>query len=91
MPEKLVETANCFYKDDTEMEWICLQINTTGLAFNSIEVKMEESTIDPTLKCPHIFGGIPKECVSKVYPVQRGEDGAFLFIKGLTDVCCTKK
>jgi uncharacterized protein (DUF952 family) len=91
MPDRLIETANCFYKDDKEMEWVCLQINVSGLTFHSIEIKMVPSDIDKTLKCPHIYGGLPRECINKVYPVERTEDGTFVFVKGLTDMCCAKK
>mgnify|MGYP000093378842 CR=1 FL=1 len=91
MPEKLMETANCFYKDDKEMDWVCLQIDTSGLSFHGIEVTMEASITDPELKCPKIFGGIPRGAINKVYDVQRAEDGSFVFVKGLTDQCTTKK
>lgn len=86
-PQRLVETANCFYSKSDEKEWICLEINTTGLAVFGIEIKMELSETDPELKCPHIFGGLPRETVVKVYPILRGENGEFLFVQGLTDVC----
>ena len=90
-PSRLMETANCFYKTSTEKEWICLEIDVVGLKVNSIETVMESSKDDESLKCPHIFGGIPRECVRKLYSVQRGEDGTFLFVKGLTDMCTNKK
>jgi uncharacterized protein (DUF952 family) len=90
MPDRLMETANCFYKDDKEMDWVCLQIDTSGLSFHGIEIKMVDSTIDSTLKCPHIFGSLPRGVINNVFPVQRTEDGTFVLIKGLTDHC-TKK
>ncbi|GKY96018.1 hypothetical protein MPSEU_000562300 [Mayamaea pseudoterrestris] len=82
-----MELANCFYKSSTELEWVCIEIDVVGLKVNSIETKMVESEKDPKLQCPHIFGGIPRECVRKVYNVQRAEDGTFLVVEGLTDSC----
>jgi uncharacterized protein (DUF952 family) len=89
-PSRLMETANCFYKNSTDKDWVCLEIDVVGLKVNGIETKMEESESDPKLQCPHIFGGIPRECVRKVYIVQRGDDGTFLSVKGLTDMCSSK-
>ena len=90
-PSRLMETANCFYKESIEQEWVCLELDIVGLKVNGIETIMETSATDKTLKCPHIFGGIPRECVRKVYAVQRANDGTFLFVKGLTDACTVKK
>jgi uncharacterized protein (DUF952 family) len=89
-PGRLVETANCFYKESTETDWICIEIDVVGLKANDVETKMEPSESDPSLKCPQIFGGIPKECVRKIYPVRRETDGTFVSIDGLTDVCQRK-
>jgi len=88
-PSKLTEIGTCFYGDApiTE-EWICLQINTTGLKFNGIEVTMEESAENPELKCARVYGGFPRETVTKVYNVQRASDGTFVSIRGLTDATC---
>ena len=91
---RLVETANCFYqtKSPPAEEWCCLEIDTMGLRMNSIKLEMVPSDMDPTLKCPHIFGEIPEECVRNVYPVQRNkENGEFLFVLGLTDTCQSHK
>eukprot|EP00977_Amphora_coffeiformis_P020466 scaffold8290_cov174-Amphora_coffeaeformis.AAC.3 len=87
---RLTETANCFYKDKSPptVEWVCLEIDTLGLRMNQIEMKMIESDMDPTLKCPHVYGKIPEEVIRNVYPVQRDlGSGEFLFVTGLTDAC----
>lgn len=86
-PDKLVETANCFYLQSSDPDWVCLQIDTMPLRMQGIEVTMEDSEMDQDLKCPRIFGGLPKDCVSKVYPIVREKDGTFLFVQGLTDTC----
>lgn len=90
---RLVETANCFYHKTSPPaeEWVCLEIDTMGLRMNSITLTMVPSDMDPTLKCPHIYGEIPEECIRNVYPVQRKEDGEFLFVTGLTDSCQSHK
>ena len=91
---RLTETANCFYKEKSPagVEWVCLEIDTMGLRMNGIELKMIPSDMDPTLKCPHIYGEIPEEVVRNVYPVQRNTTtGEFLFITGLTDSCPSHK
>lgn len=87
IPQRLMETANCFYKESDEKEWVCLEINTIGLRVDGIEIVMEQSSTDPDLKCPHIFGGIPSHTIKKVYKVVREADGTFVFIQGLTDTC----
>ena len=90
---RLVETANCFYQEKSPPteEWVCLEIDTMGLRMNSIEMKMIPSDMDPTLKCPHVYGRIPIEAIWNVYPIQRdATTGEFLFIAGLTDVCHKK-
>jgi uncharacterized protein (DUF952 family) len=85
-PSRLLETANCFYKDSPAGEWLCLEIDVVGLKINDVETKMVPSETDPTLKCPHLYGGIPRECVRKIYPVQRDGSGSFERVVGLTDV-----
>jgi uncharacterized protein (DUF952 family) len=82
---RIVEAMNCMYKDDGS-EWICLQVDTMGLKVHGVEIEMVKSDLDPALQCPHIFGGLPREAVTKVYPVNRGTDGEFLSVVGLTDV-----
>lgn len=86
-PHRLMDTMNCFYKGSEEKEWICLEIDRLGLEVAGIEMEMVPAPNDPELKCPHIFGGIPREAVTKVFPVIRGDDGEFLFVQGLTDTC----
>lgn len=89
---RLVETANCFYqkKSPPTEEWVCLEIDTLGLRMNQIKLEMIPSDMDPTLKCPHVYGKLPEEVIRNVYPVQRDtSSGEFLFVSGLTDVCQT--
>jgi len=83
----LTEIANCFYQTSSPAQehWVCLEIDTTGLKVFGIEVKLEEAANDPELKCAHIFGGLPKETIRKVYDVKRNTDGEFISVKGLTD------
>lgn len=87
--------SKCFYKEKSpsNVEWVCLEIDTTGLKVFGIEITLEESPDNAHLKCAHVFGGLPRECVKKVYDVQRSDkDGEFLFVKGLTDACgCPSK
>jgi uncharacterized protein (DUF952 family) len=89
---RIVESMNCLYdaskspaSTDPDEDWICLQIDTMALKVHGIELEMVTSQVDPTQQCPHIFGGLPREAVTKVYPVERGSGGAFLSIRGLTD------
>ena len=87
---QLTEIANCFYsaKSPPEQEWICLEISTMGLRMNGIECRMVKSELDETQQCPHIYGGVPVECVTKTYPVQRdAKSGAFVAVVGLKDTC----
>jgi uncharacterized protein (DUF952 family) len=89
--ERLLETADCFYQSTSpaNVEWVCLQIDTMGLGMQGVECKLVESTVDSTQKCPHIFGAVPTEAVTRIYPVQRDTDtGKFLAVVGLTDVSC---
>lgn len=87
---RLMETANCFYQKSSPAteQWLCLEIDTMGLGMNGIDIKMVPSATVPDLKCPHVYGEIPEECVRKVYTVKRdAATGEFLFATGLTDVC----
>jgi hypothetical protein len=92
-PERLVETANCFYSDTSkEEDWICLEIDVVGLKVNGIEMTMVDHPSSEKLKCPHIFGGVPRECIRNVYEVKRNaSDGTFESIPGLTDATCVRK
>lgn len=85
---QLTKIANCFYKETSPPgeEWVCLEVDTTGLKVFGIEITLEESAENPDLKCAHIYGGLPQECVRKVYTIQRKvDDGEFLTVKGLAD------
>ncbi|KAL7578069.1 hypothetical protein ACA910_015004 [Epithemia clementina (nom. ined.)] len=87
---RLVETANCFYQASSppHVPWLCLELDTFCLRMNGIECQMVTSEMHATLKCPHVYGGIPQEAVTHVWQVQRDPStGAFLVVQGLTDTC----
>jgi hypothetical protein len=46
-PSRLVETANCFYRDSKDKDWICLEIDTLGLACVGVEWMLVASDTDP--------------------------------------------
>ena len=60
-----------------EGDWLCLQFRTSVLKREyGIFVK------DPESVFPHVYGGIPLQCVEKTYPMKR--DGRkFIGIEGL--------
>lgn len=95
VPSRLIETANHFYQD-VAGEWICLQFRRSVLKSRfGIHVKDEEAmpvgekNVSTDWKaekknwiCPHVYGGIPLDCVEKIYNMTR--DGPkFLSIEGL--------
>jgi len=95
VPSRLVETANHFYQG-VEGDWICLQFRRSVLKKRfGIVVKDEEAMpvgsqdVSQDWKekkwvCPHVYGGIPLQCVEKTYPMKR--DGPkYLGIEGLTN------
>mmetsp|Transcript_4051 Transcript_4051/g.5322 ORF Transcript_4051/g.5322 Transcript_4051/m.5322 type:complete len:152 (+) Transcript_4051:214-669(+) len=87
---KLMETANCFYKEKSPLDvaWVCLEVDTICLRMNGIEIKMVQSELEESLTCPHVQEGIPQEGVTNTFRIQRDEKtGEFLFIVGLTDAC----
>jgi uncharacterized protein (DUF952 family) len=93
---RIIESMNCLYHTSKSpdsaslgQEWICLQVDTMGLKVHGIEIEMVPSQLDPTLQCPHVFGGLPREAVTKVYKVDRGSDGVFLSVRGLTDAAAS--
>lgn len=96
VPERLLETANHFYKA-SEGAWICLELSTsTLLAKAGIVTRWEEPKAvgDQCAKedwrghhneYPHIMGGIPTHgIVLQTYKMERDETGTFLSIVGLT-------
>jgi len=95
VPSRLIETANHFYQD-VSGDWICLEFRRSVLRSKfGIAVKDEEAMpvgekqVSENWKseknnwiCPHVYGGIPLDCVEKEYPMIR--DGPkFLSIEGL--------
>jgi len=95
VPSRLIETANHFYQD-VSGDWICLQFRRSILRSKfGIAVKDEaampvgEKQVSGNWKeeknnwiCPHVYGGIPLDCVEKVYKMIR--DGPkFLSIEGV--------
>jgi len=95
VPSRLIETANHFYQD-VSGDWICLEFKRSVLRSKfGIVVKDEmampvgEKQVSEDWKseknnwiCPHVYGGIPLDCVEKEYKMIR--DGPkFLKIEGL--------
>ena len=93
VPARLIETANHFYQD-VQGDWICLEFRRSVLkAKYGIIVKDEEAMpvgekqVSNDWKaqkwiCPHVYGGIPIDCVDKEYKMVR--DGPrFVSIEGL--------
>jgi len=96
VPSRLIETGNHFYTSVTG-EWICLQLDRSALHKLGIRTIFEEAKPVGEIKdndhwnwiCPHIYGGIPTSVdgvVTKIFDIQRNDDGKFLSINGLTDV-----
>eukprot|EP01032_Pedospumella_encystans_P015766 gene15766-18017_t len=89
-PVDLVACGNNFYKQ-VKGDWICISLNS-ALLDGEVKYELaapvgERNTNDTSgqPKYPHIYGGIPKRAVMKVYKIVRGADGEFLSIAGLTD------
>jgi len=95
VPSRLIETANHFYQD-VQGDWICLEFRRSILKSRyGIFVKDEEAmpvgdkSVSDHWKsekknwiCPHVYGGLPIDCIEKEYQMVR--DGAkFLNIEGL--------
>lgn len=98
VPERLIHTANHYYKS-SKKEWICLRLSRSALLKKCGIVTTDEKgfpvgdqAISEQMEdwiCPHIYGGIPTTCVdgvlTKVYPMSRdASTGEFLQIDGLT-------
>jgi uncharacterized protein (DUF952 family) len=102
-PDKLLGTANFFYKSSSpaSTEWICIELDPTSLLEKlGVATLVEapeavgdtaaptESTTTPTIRYPHIYGGIatgfPGVVVTNTFPMTRDPtDGTFLAIPGL--------
>jgi len=99
VPERLIHTANHFYKQ-SDAEWICLQLSRSALTNIGIITKDEgglpvgDTLVSDEISgnkwvCPHIYGGIPTldslGVLTKTFPIARNKNGEFLNIVGLTD------
>ena len=95
VPSRLIETANHFYQD-VEGDWICLQFRRSVLRQKFGIVVRDERAMPVGEKqvsegweeghrnwiCPHVYGGIPLECVEKEYKMVR-EGVRFVAIEDL--------
>ena len=92
----LIQTFYVFFFQGVEGDWICLQFRRSVLKKRfGIVVKDEEAMpvgsqdVSQDWKekkwvCPHVYGGIPLQCVEKTYPMKR--DGPkYVGIEGLTN------
>lgn len=84
VPSRLVETANHFYQD-VEGDWICLEFRRSVLREKfGIWVKDEKAMPvgekqvsgdweegERNWICPHVYGGIPLDCVEREYKMTR--------------------
>lgn len=97
LPAKLMEVGNHFYKSDTN-QWICLELSKSALKRKCGIVTVFEEAMPvgdtdtneswESMLFPHIYGGIPTSVdgvVTKIFPVERGDDGSFIEITGLTE------
>jgi uncharacterized protein (DUF952 family) len=96
VPQRLLETANHFYTSITG-DWICVELDQQALENVGIVTVFEDpkpvgdAPVGSTWnewRCPHIFGGIPAflpGIVQRIYRMNRGADGSFLSIEGLTN------
>jgi uncharacterized protein len=91
-PKLLIDVANHFYKSSLG-DWICLEISVPWLTSQVIfeapapvgnvasYVKEDQNVV----KFPHIYGGIRKRAVKKIFPMTRASDGTFTGIDNLPD------
>ena len=92
----MIQTFYVFFFQGVEGDWICLQFRRSVLKKRfGIVVKDEEAMpvgsqdVSQDWKekkwvCPHVYGGIPLQCVEKTYPMKR--DGPkYVGIEGLTN------
>lgn len=94
-PKFLLEAGSHFYKHVVG-DWICLELDVSKLAEGSVIYEApapvgaieavdyeKEHAMPEQPKFPHIYAGIPKEAVTKTFPIERNADGEFLSIPGL--------
>jgi len=97
VPQRLITTANHYYTS-TIGDWICLELSRSALLKLGIDTVFEEAMpvgdisvsnqMASSWICPHIYGGIPTHIdgvITKVYNMERKDDGTFLCITGLTE------
>lgn len=97
-PDKLLDTANHFYKASSPptVEWICIELDPKALLETVGMVTLVESPeavgdhaaeTTTTIRYPHIYGGIPTAVagvVANTYAMTRDPDtGTFLAIPEL--------
>lgn len=99
VPGFLMEVANHFYQESQD-DWICMEIDPKFLncaviyedaapvgnkssKFARDASKSEEKDTDKPL-FPHIYGGISKLAIRRIYKIQRDASGKFLSIEGVT-------
>lgn len=92
VPSRLIGTANHFYQD-IDGEWIILEMSRSALLGLGIITKDEEplpvgeQAVSDEWKssgwiCPHVYGGIPPQVVTKTYSMTR-EGKQFTGIAGM--------
>ena len=91
-PSDLLCVGNHFYKS-AKGSWVCIKLDVTALNAKVIyespaPVGDTESHHDGKEDVgplfPHIYGGIPLEAVSERFEIQRGPDGSFDSMDGLS-------
>lgn len=91
-PKLLVDVANHFYKSSKD-SWVCLELSIPWLlAQGNTQVIYEAAApvgdieaveSDNNLKFPHIYGGISKNSITRVFNIVRDDDGTFIRIENL--------
>ncbi len=91
VPTMLLVVANHFYKE-SQGDWICLELNPELLGAKVVYEPAAPVGNKSSMTCesqenvplfPHIYGGLTKVAIRKVYPIVRGPEGEFLSIDGL--------
>lgn len=93
-PAKLMNVANHFYPD-VPGKWYCLRMTVESLAATGVTTIFEGTApvgdIPPDFEgatdelFPHILGGITPAAVLEVHSINRGPDGTFLSVSGVTE------
>lgn len=90
-PSMLLTVANHFYKDSTD-SWICMELNPSWLGARVVyepaapvgkKDTMHRTEGESVPLFPHIYGGIPKLAVTKIFKINRSATGDFLSIENL--------